>query len=268
MKIAYLSSAAVPSNSAHSLQVMKMCQAMQQEGHAVTLLLPVAADQPTFADLNRMYGVDIQFSIHRIGIPWLLGRRGLARALSDRAASLVPDLVYTRGVDIARAAAARGLPTALEIHALPAGWFGPWYLRMLARNPMVRMITISTPLENLLRKAYPALSHRRILVAPDAVDLERYADLPSPPQARTRLGFPAEGFTAGYFGSLVAGRGVELIVELAGRLPDVLFLILGGDAAAIGRMETAGGGSGEHPLDGPRSECGVAAFARRLATRC
>jgi glycosyltransferase involved in cell wall biosynthesis len=232
MKIAYLSSAAVPSNSAHSLQVMKMCQAMQQEGHAVTLVLPAAADSSQ-ADLERMYGVEIRFPILRVDLPRLLGRRGLARALSDQAERLSPDVVYTRGVDIARAAAARKLPAALEIHALPAGWFGPWYLRMLARNQTVRMITISTPLETLLRKGYPALAQRRILIAPDAVDLERYADLPSPQQARAGLGFPAEGFTAGYFGSLVAGRGVELIIELAGRLPEVLFLIFGGDASAV-----------------------------------
>lgn len=236
MKIAYLSSAAVPSNSAHSLQVMKMCQAMQQEGHAVTLILP-PGDGKSSANLNLMYGVEIQFQILRVEPPPLLGRRGLAIALSREGKSLTPDMVYTRGIDIAWAAAARGLRTAVEIHALPAGWFGPWYLRMLARNPSVRMITISRPLEDLLRKGYPALRNRPILVAPDAVDLERYRDLPSPRQARIRLGFPPERFTAGYFGSLVAGRGLEQIIDLAGRLPEVSFSILGGDPTAIDRWK-------------------------------
>ena len=233
MKIAYLSSAAVPSNSAHSLQVMKMCQAMQQEGHAVTLVLPPAEEKLTAGDLNRMYGVDIRFEIRRVNLPPILGRRGLALALSGQAARLSPDMVYTRGVDIAWAAAARGLRTAVEIHALPAGRLGPWYLRMLARNPDVRMITISRPLEDLLRKGYPALADRPILVASDAVDLERYQGLPSPHQARIRLGFPTKGFTAGYFGGLVAGRGVEQIIALAERLPDVSFLIFGGEASAV-----------------------------------
>jgi len=232
MKIAYLSSAAVPSTSAHSLQVMKMCRAMQQEGHAVTLVLPPADGKSPSPDLDRMYGVEIRFPLLRVGLSPLLGRKGLARSLSGRAARLSPDMVYTRGVDIAWAAAARGLLTTVEIHALPAGWLGPWYLRMLARNPAVRMVAISRPLESMLRRGYPALGSRPILVAPDAVDLERYADLPSPRQARARLGFPAAGFTAGYFGSLVAGRGVDLIIELAGRLPDVLFLVCGGDASA------------------------------------
>ena len=236
MKIAYLSSAAVPSNSAHSLQVMKMCQAMQQEGHAVTLILP-PGDGKSSANLNLMYGVEIQFQILRVELPPLLGRRGLALALSRQTARLLPDMVYTRGIDIAWAAAARGLRTAVEIHALPAGWLGPWYLRMLARNPSVRMITISRTLEDLLRRRYPALRNRPILIAPDAVDLERYRDLPSSRQARVRLGFPPERFTAGYFGSLVAGRGLEQIIDLAGRLPEVSFHILGGDPTAIDRWK-------------------------------
>jgi glycosyltransferase involved in cell wall biosynthesis len=237
MKIVYLSSAAVPSNSAHSLQVMKMCQAMQQEGHAVTLMLPPAEGKSAADDLNRMYGVEIRFEIRRVNLPPILGRRGLALALSGQAARLLPDMVYTRGIDIAWAAAARGMRTAVEIHSLPAGWLGPWYLRMLARNPSVRMITISRMLEDLLRRGYPALISRPILVAPDAVDLERYRDLPSPRQARVRLGFPPERFIAGYFGSLVAGRGLEQIIDLAGRLPEVSFYILGGYPTTIERWK-------------------------------
>jgi glycosyltransferase involved in cell wall biosynthesis len=237
MKIAYLSSAAVPSNSAHSLQVMKMCQAMEQEGHAVTLVLPSVDGKTGAADWDRKYGVTIRFEIRRVNLLPVLGRRGLAFAMAGEAARLSPDLVYTRGIDIAWAAARRGLPTAVEIHALPSGWLGPWYLRMLARNPAVRLITISRPLEEMLRAGFPGLTGNPILIAPDAVDLERYKNLPSPEKARSRLELRLKGFTAGYFGSLVAGRGVEQIVELAGRLPEVSFLVLGGDAAAVDRWK-------------------------------
>ena len=237
MKIAYLSSAAVPSNSAHSLQVMKMCQAMQQEGHTVTLVLPPAGGKTAAADWERLYGVTIRFEVRRVNLPPVFGRRGLAFALAGEAARLSPDMVYTRGVDIAWAAAARGLRTVVEIHALPAGWFGPWYLRMLARNPAVRMIAISRPLKDFLRGRFAGLAGHSILIAPDAVDLERYKRLPSPEKARARLGLPQKGFTAGYFGSLVAGRGVEQIIELAGRLPKVSFIVLGGEEAAVDRWK-------------------------------
>jgi len=237
MKIAYLSSAAVPSNSAHSLQVMKMCQAMEQEGHAVTLMLPPAGKPSPVDALNRMYGVNIRFEIRPVELPPILGRRGLARALANEAARLAPEMAYTRGIDIGWAAAARGLHTVVEIHSPPTGWFGPFYLRRLLRFPSVRILAISHPLEALLRKRYPALANRPILVAPDAVDLERYKKLPPPEKARALLGLPPKRFTAGYSGGLVAGRGVEQILELAGRLPDVSFLILGGDELSVPRWK-------------------------------
>jgi glycosyltransferase involved in cell wall biosynthesis len=71
------------------------------------------------------------------------------------------------------------------------------------------------------------------LVAPDAVDLERYRRLPATRAARGKLGLPANRFTAGYFGTLVAGRGVEQILAMAERMPDALFLMLGGEPRAV-----------------------------------
>jgi glycosyltransferase involved in cell wall biosynthesis len=166
-------------------------------------------------------------------LPPILGRRGLAWTLANEAERLAPDMACTRGIDIGWAAAARGLRTVVEIHSPPTGWFGPFYLRRLLRHPSVRILAISRALETILRKEYPALADRPILVAPDAVDLERYKNLPPPEKARARLGLPLKRFTAGYSGGLVAGRGVEQILELAGRLPDVSLIILGGDELSV-----------------------------------
>jgi glycosyltransferase involved in cell wall biosynthesis len=239
MKIAYLSSAAIPSTSAHSLQVMKMCQAMTQEGHAVTLLLPPSERMPERGELERTYGVTADFEIRRVGLLPILGRRGLAMAEAAEAVRLAPDLAYARGVDIAWAACLRGLYTVLEIHHPPTGRLGPLYLRWLAHPgpgsgwTSARMLVISRRLEEILREKYPSLAGSPILIAPDAVDLERYRKIPSPRTARSRLGLPVGRFTAGYFGTLVAGRGVEQILAMADRLPEVLFLLLGGEADAV-----------------------------------
>jgi glycosyltransferase involved in cell wall biosynthesis len=70
------------------------------------------------------------------------------------------------------------------------------------------------------------------IVSPNGVDLERYARLPSPEEARHGLGL-AEGFTAGYTGHLYAGRGIGLILELARRNPDLRFVLAGGNPAAV-----------------------------------
>jgi glycosyltransferase involved in cell wall biosynthesis len=77
-----------------------------------------------------------------------------------------------------------------------------------------------------------------------AVDLEPYADLPSPAQARAQLGLQ-EGITAGYTGHLYPGRGTDLMFELAGRHPEFQFLWVGGEELAVAQwrkrqMDTAG----------------------------
>jgi glycosyltransferase involved in cell wall biosynthesis len=244
VKITYLSSAAVPSSSANSLQVMKMCQAFAQEGHEVHLILPPAdGPQPDDGDgrqtvplsaaMKRQYGLSASFPIRRVRLLPLLGRRGLAWAEADAAARIAPDLVYTRGIDIAWAVAQHGLPVLLEVHHEPTGRLGPLYFRQILGRRNLHLAVISRALAERLRRAYPALSGREILVAPDAMDGEQYRRLPAPSEARARLKLPARRFTAGYFGSLVAGRGVGLIVEIAGRLSAMDFLMLGGQPEEV-----------------------------------
>jgi glycosyltransferase involved in cell wall biosynthesis len=245
MRIAYLSSATLPSASANSLQVMKMCQAFVQEGHEAHLILPPAegaqSDEaggkhpdPVTGGISlseavmRQYGLNAAFPIHRVKLLPLLGRRGLAWAEADEAARMVPDLVYTRGIDIAWAVAQHGFPVLLEVHHEPTGRLGPLYFRQILGRRNIRLAVISHALEENLRRAYPALRSRDILTVPDAVDGEQYRGLPAPNRARACLKLPVRRFTTGYFGSLVAGRGVELICELAQRFPAVGFLMLGG----------------------------------------
>jgi glycosyltransferase involved in cell wall biosynthesis len=76
------------------------------------------------------------------------------------------------------------------------------------------------------------ISPAQALVAPDGVDLERYLELPSPEEARRRLGLP-QGLTAGYTGHLYPGRGAELLLGLAQRFPQLNFLGVGGRPADV-----------------------------------
>ncbi len=70
------------------------------------------------------------------------------------------------------------------------------------------------------------------LWAPNGVELERYADLPNPSEARRALGLE-EGFTAGYSGHLYRGRGASLMMELALRQSQVQFVWAGGEPDAV-----------------------------------
>jgi glycosyltransferase involved in cell wall biosynthesis len=77
-------------------------------------------------------------------------------------------------------------------------------------------------------------------IAPDGVDLERYEKLPKPTRARKTLSKKIPGlinrFTVGYTGNLYAGRGIELIVTMASHLPDINFLIVGGEPDSVSSL--------------------------------
>ena len=87
-----------------------------------------------------------------------------------------------------------------------------------------------------LKGQFPQLKADNILrVHPDGVDVERYESLPPPPVARQQLDLP-DAFTLGYTGHLYAGRGVQLILQLAAQLPDLRFLLVGGQPVDVERV--------------------------------
>jgi glycosyltransferase involved in cell wall biosynthesis len=75
------------------------------------------------------------------------------------------------------------------------------------------------------------------------VDLIRYESIPSPEEARKSLGvgklfqLSITQFTVGYTGHLYAGRGVELILEIASHCPDMTFLLVGGDPKTVNNLQ-------------------------------
>jgi glycosyltransferase involved in cell wall biosynthesis len=77
----------------------------------------------------------------------------------------------------------------------------------------------------------------RVQVAPNGVDLERYQDLPTPAEARARLGL-AEAFTIGFTGHFYSGRGLEMLAELARQLGQYQFLWVGGTPEAVADWAT------------------------------
>jgi len=89
---------------------------------------------------------------------------------------------------------------------------------------------------------------------PDGVDLARYERLPSRPKPadssrRARpdgalASLPPDQFTIGYTGHLYPGRGRELMLELAARLPEMAFLIGRGEPREVEPCQAGSGSAG------------------------
>ena len=236
MRIALVAPGSIPAPTANSIQTMKMAQAFTALGHELRLYAPGADPQVAWETLAKQYGLRHEFSIK-----WLPRRRFLrgydyGRATVLDAKAWGADLVYTRNPQAAAFGAQRRLPTILEMHDLPHGRGGPRLLDVFADGPGARkLIAITQALADALRERYRLPDTLNIQVAPDGVDLERYTGLPAPAAARQQLSLP-DTFTAGYTGSLYAGRGIELLLDLAARLPQTHLLIVGGRDAHLPRL--------------------------------
>ena len=234
MKIGAIAPSHVPSNTANSIQVMKVCQALVQLGHAVKLWVPGQTATP-WEQLSGYYGVATQFEISWLPLQPKLKRYDLALSGVNRAAGWQADLVYTWMPQVAVYGQVRGLPVVLEVHDRPTGKLGPWLLqRTVKMRGRKRLAVITRALVRVLEQEFDlSIPPENVVIAPDGVDLERYDNLPDAPAARATIGLPLEQLTAVYTGHLYAGRGVELLLGLAQAFPQVHFLLVGGNSQSV-----------------------------------
>lgn len=232
MKIVYIASSIIPSRTANSIHVMKMCQAFARNGHDVTLIFPDRRREEVsgVSDIYSYYGVEPCFAVERL--PWLRVRgRGYVYGYlaGKRARRLSPDVVYGRNTAGCFASALRGIRTIYEVHQ-PVGDLGGMdellFRYMIRRRSFKRIVSITEALANHYREEY-ACTNIEIVVAPDGAD-------PIPPGTiPVDIGGAGNGLNVGYIGHLYKGKGAELVLQLARRLPEFRFHIVGGTATDI-----------------------------------
>jgi glycosyltransferase involved in cell wall biosynthesis len=239
MKIAYLADSAIPSRTANSVHVMKMCQAFAALGHQVIMITPDFRDSidPTIRDPYAYYGVAHTFEI--VKIPCLfIGHKKLPDfiRLTKAIKSFKPDLVYGRFLQACFLAALYKYPTVFESHEMvwKHGVQAYVLFKLMARLRSFRgLVTISTALKELFNKkgAFPA---EKMVVAHDGAD--------DPGQVKPVLQWPGRSgaLQVGYVGHLFEGRGIDILIELTRQIPDMDFHCIGGTEEDIARWRDRG----------------------------
>lgn len=237
-RLTYLSDGYIPSRRAGAVQAVRMCDAIAALGPAVELVHKWSANrcEPGVEDIAAYYGVENDLSFRGLPRPAIPGggilfALAMSRTLAKRPR---PDLVLARDPIGAWLAARRGLPLVYESHVPPRS---PWLRKLLRRTlaaPTTRgLVTISQALLNRLEELslVPEGTPRRVL--PDAAREmpggEVATAAPHPSLADHR------GRRVGYVGQLHAGKGIEILVALAARMPDLQFHVVGGSEAELER---------------------------------
>lgn len=238
MKIAYIATSSIPSSTANSIQVMKVCQALTQLGHNAHLLIP-GSGELQWDELTHQYGITTRFPITRVASIKALRRFDFIFTALKQTKSLNVDAVYTRMLWVAVVAQLRGLPVMLELHDVPAGRMGkPLFIRYLNSNSKKLTVLITHALGKVIEDRFElTIPEKTVVIAPDGVDDARYQSLPDAVEARKQLGLK-ENLTAVYTGGFYKGRGLELLVELAKAFPQVQFLWVGGKPEAVAGWKT------------------------------
>ena len=233
MKIAYLSTALIPSRTANSVHIMKMCAALVRAGHSVTLFTPPAPKVSVYKMkvVFSYYGVPENFRLIRIYKPQFnFGVYVYALLVAIRLVLGRFNLVFSRNLLCSIFAAKTGQPQILEIHQpiTQSSFFQrKAFNKLIQRYNFQNLIVITQPLKRIYLTDF-GVPEEKIIVAADGADL---------PNKKIDYITDSTGhLQVGYLGHLYAGRGIELIIAMAQECPWAEFHIVGGNPDDIKRV--------------------------------
>lgn len=259
-KLLYIHAAPIDGLAANSVQVLSMCQSFAKLGLDVTLAVPVGASELSEEELKRAIekkmGAYPLFSVTTFRQRLIFGRGKLfscylpARRLI---AKLKPDLIFLRNVVLVHAAIASNVPFIYESHnslmhdssSLLNILWTKYIVRVSNNALMKKFIAISGALGDFWINQ--GIAEHRVLSVHDGFDQAMFNEQLSVEEARTVLKMPLSDKTVLYVGSLYRDRGIEDIIFLASKLPEIKFRIVGGpDAEKARYIKLASAGNVEN----------------------
>ncbi len=228
LKVAYLSDSEIPSKRANTVHVMKMCAALSANGADVTLFCNKKG-KFTKAELLDAYQVKDSFEIMAI-CPRFSGKLQLIE-YAIKKANLAHngdyDFCYGRSL-LALILLRNYRPFIYESHILPNRSLFVKLERILLKNRNCRgLVVISQSLKDEYLKLFPFLKEENITVLHDGADVfdgvVRESDVP-----KELVGAHKQGPTVGYIGHLYPGKCMEVMMQIASKMPETIFHVIGG----------------------------------------
>lgn len=242
LRIGYVSNSKIPSHWANSVQTMKMCDAFVGKGAQVELIVPWfwGAMRQNQIDILNHYAIRHDFRITWLPYPHIGLRfqtRGWGISASVYAYLRRFDIVYTWNVWTAYWLARWGRQVIWEAHNFSEERRYPIFAilvsELLGKPNMRGLVAVSHQLgETYIQAGAP---FEKVLIAQNGVDLDRFQPKLDKRQARLKLNLPLDSPIACHLGQLYEHRGIEELLECASYLPNVYFVLVGGDSVDIER---------------------------------
>jgi len=229
-KIIYVTNARIPTEKAHGLQIMKMCEAFAQNKVAVELVIPTRFNTKELRKQNpfEYYGVKRNFKIKKllsigfIPLNKFLGKLGFwIQSLSFAFFSNLylifkrVNIIYSRDQFVLFLLSFFKKEFIYEIHKLPKK-IKSFHKKIWKKAK--KLIVLTDFIKKELIKA--GVPENKILVAPDGVDIEKFDINISKKQARKKLNLPQDKKLIIYTGHLYKWKGVQILAETSQFLPE------------------------------------------------
>lgn len=228
-KACYLSSARIPSKTANSIHIMKMCNALTAEGYSVVLFAYIDGNY-SVEDIFKYYDVKHKFKIincYNRKVPFYSVFNSFLMAFYSF--RIKPDFVIGRDIKACFFSSLLGLKTYFETHGpiKESGRVNHFlFKRMMKLKSLQKLILITHSLKDYYLNKYP-FSSSKLLVIPDGADEIVQKDIISINIRKENM------LNVGFTGHLYTGKGMEIISEL---IPTSLFAhfhIVGGRESDI-----------------------------------
>ncbi len=228
MKILYISKSIIPSRTANSIHVMKMCQALSDNGHNVVLLAPDVKKkyEKEIDNIYEYYGVRKNFEIKKLWHP-----DNIAGALLYTLAIFFYltvnkkfNLVYGRFLHGCYIAALLKKKVIFETHEIifkKKNHKLVVFKKLIKNKYFKKLIVISQALKNIYLDNR-CLNESMIQVAHDGSDEVINFN------SKIELLGSKDQLKVGYVGHLYKGRGIDTIIKCAREINDMTFHIVGG----------------------------------------
>ena len=225
MKLYYIANARIPTEKAHGIQIMKMCEAFASRGVEVTLLVPrrfnhIKSDPFEYYSVKNNFKIRYIFTIDTVK----LGKLGffiesfLFSAFSVSYCLVKdPDNIYSRD--------------ELPLYFLSFLGKRFYWESHTFKNSFVsrRVLKYSTKIITITKNLKEKYNNQNILVSPDAVDLDFFDIRLSKEEAKKELGLPLNKKIVLYTGHLYPWKGAHVLIDASRYLSkDIIVVFVGG----------------------------------------
>lgn len=246
MRIAYPTLWSRLSRSACREQTANTVAALARRGHEVTLLAPRGADDPVLSAADIRDWFEIDGDIHLIQHPSRWGGENLAPSLMWLRQAFAHPALLSADVILSRAPA-MVVFGGLAPRPFATDQYRPWPDEFpIARLWMRRTARSANCLGLILHSDYAAQSYRRIGVPEDRLLVAHNGARPGTDDslldkhaARLATGLPQDRAIALYAGRINSQKGLDQILAMAARRPEVLFVMVGSERDGPVQREAA-----------------------------